>query len=190
MGPSSLLQRRLKNIKLLMKTMQKSEKLTPAKDLSSVLVLFEDDRARRDAVKLCDAVINRFWTDHEFEVSWCPFESLTDPEAAQDSLTKATRADLLIVAAGDHLPREIKSWIDQWVRQRGEREGALIDVRGCTETAPCDTQLFLRTIAHRAGMDYLTQVPQTLSWCIPNSPDSYTQRAHTVTSLLHEILRH
>jgi hypothetical protein len=173
-----------------MKTVKASGNSAESKNMSPVLVLFDDDAARKEAVKLCDGLIHRFWQDHEFEVSWCSFGSLRDPQSGQRCSTKASGADLVIFAASGHLPGEMKSWIDDWIRQRGEREGVLIDVCGSPDTTTSDTQLYLRSVAHRAGMDYLTQVPQTLSWCIPDSPESYRQRAHTMTSVLHEILRH
>jgi hypothetical protein len=37
-------------------------------------------------------------------------------------------------------------------------------------------------------MDYLTQVPQDIPRCIPESIESYTERADQVTSLLDGIL--
>jgi hypothetical protein len=37
-------------------------------------------------------------------------------------------------------------------------------------------------------MDYLTQVPQDITFAIPDSLDSYTKRADQVTSLLDDIL--
>jgi len=47
----------------------------------------------------------------------------------------------------------------------------------------------LRNAAHHGAMDYLTQVPQDISRPIPDSLDSYTQRADQVTNLLDDILR-
>jgi hypothetical protein len=48
---------------------------------------------------------------------------------------------------------------------------------------------YLRNAAHRAGMDYLTQIPQSISSrSIPDSLDSYSQRADKVTSVLDGIL--
>jgi hypothetical protein len=49
---------------------------------------------------------------------------------------------------------------------------------------------YLRQIAHRGSMDYLTQLPLSLSRLVPESLDSYTQRAVQVSSVLDEILHH
>ena len=47
---------------------------------------------------------------------------------------------------------------------------------------------YLRHAAHHGAMDYLTEVPQDISRPIPDSLDSYTERADQVTSLLDNIL--
>ena len=49
---------------------------------------------------------------------------------------------------------------------------------------------YLRQVARRAEMDYLTQVPQGISLSIAESLDSYTERAACITSVLDEILHH
>jgi hypothetical protein len=49
-------------------------------------------------------------------------------------------------------------------------------------------QYYLRQLAHGSAMDYLTQVPQSISRSIPESLDFYTQRAGQVTHVLDEIL--
>jgi hypothetical protein len=173
-----------------MKPIHETERPEPAKSTSPVLVLFENDAARNQAVKFCDELIHRFWSQHEIEVTWCSFGSLCDSSNAQQCSSKATHAEVVIVAASGQVPPDIQSWIDRWIELRGEREGALVNVCASGEEPASGTQLYLRHVAHRAGMDYLTQLPQTLSWCIPDSPDSYRQRAHETSSVLDEILRH
>ena len=77
--------------------------------------------------------------------------------------------------------------------KRGDREGALV---GLTDSAAgaygvnAQKFIYLRGVAHRGGMDYLTQVPQELSRGMSDSIESYTERAHQVTSVLDEILHY
>src|SRR5688572_28633046 len=97
-----------------MKPMQKTESLEQPKSTSPVLVLFENEEARDRAVKFCDALISRFWREHEFEVTWCSFASLDDHPNAQQCCSKATRADVVIFATCC-LPGEIRNWIDTWI---------------------------------------------------------------------------
>ena len=73
---------------------------------------------------------------------------------------------------------------------RGEREGAvfgLLDNVGAGE--PGGLYCFLRQSAHRAGMDYLTQIPDSIQHLMPDSPDYYSERAERVTSVLDDILQ-
>jgi hypothetical protein len=50
------------------------------------------------------------------------------------------------------------------------------------------TQGVLRKMAHAAGMDYLTTVPDCLPTEVPDSLDACNQRATQVTSVLDNIL--
>jgi hypothetical protein len=50
--------------------------------------------------------------------------------------------------------------------------------------------VYLRAAAHRAGMDYWTSIPQNLARSVPDSLDSYSERATQVTTLLDEILHY
>ena len=88
------------------------------------------------------------------------------------------------------MPVGIKTWIESWLACRDEREGILAGLLGagvgCALEVP--QQLYLRQVAHRAGMDYLTQVPQSISRCLAESAESYNVRAAQVTRVLDEIL--
>jgi hypothetical protein len=85
----------------------------------------------------------------------------------------------------------VKQWIETWAGQRGDREGALIGLMdpGAGMTGFSGNNfVYLRSVAHRGGMDYLTEVPPKLS--LSDSIESYTERADHVTSVLDEILHH
>ena len=64
------------------------------------------------------------------------------------------------------------------------RPGASADIRA----RAYQISKIVRNIAHRAGMDYLTQVPETIGRAIPDSLASCSERADRVTSVLDEIL--
>ncbi len=159
----------------------------------SVVVVHEDSEARTRAVGFCDQLVKQLWARFEFNVSWWPFAMLEQPAAAMDAATKAATADLIIVSAspeGD-FPVAIKGWIESWVEQRGVREGVLaglIESQGMPADPDGPKHHCLRNSAHRGAMDYLTQVPQEISRSIPDSFESYSQRADQVTSLLNGIL--
>jgi hypothetical protein len=164
-----------------------------AKAAWSVVVVYEDAAARARAVNYCDQLMARFWSRLQFEVSWCSFTLLGEPASAKETLDKAIRTDLLVVAAapeGDFSP-QVKLWIENWLRQRGECEGMLVGLLEAADGSPSPEgarHRLLRNAAQHGGVDYLTEVPHELSRTIPDSLDSYNSRAEQVTTLLDNIL--
>jgi hypothetical protein len=170
------------------------EKLT-MKSKWSVLALYEDADARHLAVEFCDGLVHRFWAESGFDLSWCDWNGLDHPISASEAAKKAHEADLIVVALSGQriIPQHVKGWLDLAVQGRGEREGILVglpDAQPGDDAAGAARQMYLRKLAHQAGMDYLTAVPQSLPTRIPESADSYNQRATQVTSVLDKILSH
>jgi hypothetical protein len=164
-----------------------------SKNAWRVVVLYEQPDARERAVKFCGELVDRFWAAYDFSVTWWPFELLGQRDAAREASEKAVVADLMVFAGNlqGELPPAVQGWLDAWVALRGEREGTLIGVlqdSGELRLGLPDRHPFLRHMAHRAGMDYLTEVPTDLSLCLPDSLDSYSARADRVTTLLDAIL--
>lgn len=157
----------------------------------SVVVVYEDAATREHAVTFCDQLVSRFWAACEFDVSWWSFALLDKPPATEEAAERATQADLIVFSAGPEgdFPPSVKAWIESWLNQRGDREGLLV---GLMQQGNGDREEqkhhYLRQAAHRGAMDYLTQMPPGISLSIPDSFESYTQRADQVTSLLDDIL--
>jgi len=160
----------------------------------SVLVVYEDKDARQLAVQFCDSLVQRFWAEFGFELSWHDWRELEDAAMAEAAGKKACEADLLIVAPSGRniMQRHVKDWLELTLKQRGDREGVLVGLPGVDETSAISaaTQVYLRKLAHESGMDYLTAVPESLMANVPESADAYTQRATQVTSVLDSILRY
>ena len=179
------------NRTLFLMTGEKTE-LRPGKAASPVLVLFATDTSRGHAVGFCDELVTRFWADHGFDITWYSFSDLMNSAANETAARKALEAEMIIFAidADDQFPIETKSWIESWIGRRHDREGALVGLLDCGKPGSPTTEkhVYLRNAAHRAGMDYLTQVPQTISRGIPDSLESYSARAEHVSSVLDEIL--
>jgi hypothetical protein len=159
----------------------------------SVVVVYEDAQTRELAVAFCDRMVQRHWANLNFDVSWWSFDSLAEADSANNAATKTVAADLLLVATRPEkeLPFHIRAWAESWIPQRSERDGNLVglptpDVEDGPETAA--TRAYLRTLALRSGMDYLTEFPEDLSHPIPESLEVYAERANQVTSVLDEIL--
>jgi hypothetical protein len=160
----------------------------------SIVVVYEDAVTREHAVKACDHLVERFWSEREFEVHWCSCAMLGEAAPAREASDKAVEADLIIFSL--RREREISSsvteWIEDWLSKRGDREGALLDLTGQEvedEGAAAERHIYLRHAAHRGGMDYLTREPDTISWSMPDSLESVSARAAHITSVLDEILR-
>jgi len=159
----------------------------------SVVILFEDAQTREKAVKFCDQLVERFWARCEFRMIWLSFSTLRDPNAARDAHAKARGADVIVFAARpqDPVSGAVTDWVERCLANRTGREGTLA---GLIEGGPvltggaAEKHAWLRGAAHRAGMDYLTEVPQEITRPIPNSLESFSERAQQVTSVLNEIL--
>ena len=164
----------------------------------SVIVVYEDAATREEAVKFCDGLVEQFWKQNELELSWWSFDLLQHAPYARQAAQQAIEASLIIFAVRPEgeMPEHLRAWIETWVGQRTEFEGALIGlmdaVAGLNSVQPDkpDKHVLLRNVAHRGGMDYLTHVPPNFLHSIPESIDSYSTRAGQVTSVLDEILRH
>ena len=161
----------------------------------SVLAVYEDAESRQLAVQFCDCLVQRFWAECALDLSWCDWKGLAHPVAAREAGKKACDAELVIVALSPlgTIPGHVKVWLELAFQSRGEREGVLV---GLPEAPPgysaeaATTHMYLRKLAHQAGMDYLTAVPENLPTRVPESAEACNQRATQVTSVLDSILRY
>jgi hypothetical protein len=161
----------------------------------SVVVAYDDAAAREQAVDFCDQLVKRFWARFEFDVSWWSFGLLQNEPTTTEAAEKAAQADLVILSSlrEEDFPAGVKGWIESWLVRRGDREGILAGLLGLHDAESARQarkDCYLRQIAHRSAMDYLTQVPQNIWHCMPETLDSYTQRAAQVSNVLDEILHH
>ena len=160
----------------------------------SVAVVCEDAAIHAHALEVCDQFVKEYWTELEFEFSWWLFAGLGDPEKALAAARAAADADMIVLAThpeGD-LPETVKAWFEAWLAKRGEREGTLIGLireTAGTESSASPKHIYLREIAHRAKMDFLSEMPRMVPGTIPNDTDAVTRRAGQVTSVLDGILR-
>jgi len=158
----------------------------------SVLVVYENEHSRQLAVDFCDRLVERFWAKCGFDVNWASYEAIDDRKKAEELAAKAAEAGIIAFA---HEGRRdfswpLRVWVETWLTLRGEREGKLVGL--CAgqmqhQKLPAGFS-YLRQIAHRAGMDFITDVPQNILEPIPDSPDMVLSRASYVTSVLDGIL--
>ena len=161
----------------------------------SVVVLYESVAAREHAARFCDQLTEQPSAKSNLKSNCWSFASLGDSAPAGEAAGRAKKADLIIFAftSGGDLPPEVKLWTETWLGKRHELEGALVGLVVDRGANPCEMaclkEVYLRHLARRAGMDYLSQMPPTMAKAMPDSLDSFDQRARQVTSVLAEILR-
>lgn len=165
------------------------------KETWSIVVVCEDELTHSHALSVWDRLVKQFWAEIEFESHWWQFANLLEPANALDAADAAARADMIVFAAQaeGELPEHVTSWIQTWLDKRGNREGALIAlVRRGQEpsTKAIAKHLYLREVAHRANMDFLSEIPPFIRRGIPESPEWFNERAGQVGSTLDSILSH
>jgi hypothetical protein len=160
----------------------------------SVLVLYETDALKQEAVRFCDKLVRRFWAENEFDFYWCSHARAMTERDGREAGEKLTHADMIVVASEERgdFGETFKLWLENWIHRRGEREGAMIGLadpgfkRGPLPVS--DRFILLRNTAHRGGLDYLTRVPEQMTRSIPDSLESSGERASRITSVLADIL--
>jgi len=159
----------------------------------AVVVIYEDASIRERAVHFCGRLIEA-QRSPELNLDWWSFPVLSDSMMAHAAVEKAARADVVVFAmeARGDLPEPIKLWIEKWLNKRGEREGAIVGLLHRDEGwhgMASFREIYLRHAARRAGMDYLSHAAPTLRRAMPNSLDSFSERAGRMTSVLDSILQ-
>lgn len=156
-----------------------------------VVVVYGGAQARPSAVSFCEKLVQRFWTRFDFTMKWWSFDQLGDGCVYQEAAQAAAEADIIAVAAGSKhsLPSQTEAWIEAWLILRKEREGTLACVVGDSVIENPPVQRHLRKVAHRAGMDFLTDVPEQMSDPFADSLEVYTARAKEMTSFMDHILK-
>jgi hypothetical protein len=176
-----------------MKMIQHVTKQNEARLPKYVVVVYEQPAIRERVMRFCERLAEA-QKSTEMDMDWWSFPVLSEPSRAHDAVEKAARADVVVFAmdARGDLPIEIKMWIEKWLNKRGEREGALVGLLGREEgiqEMASFREIYLRHAARRAGMDYLSHAAPTLRRAIPDSIDSFRERAGQMTSVLDSILQ-
>jgi hypothetical protein len=167
----------------------------PSKEMWYVAVLYDDSATRQRAMEVCDHLAQRFWSEVELKFHWWRTDFLQDPGMAATAADNSCNADFIVVCIlpEGELSPVVRHWFEGWIAQREGREGALIDLTATTGPSALAAQrkkIFLRDVAHRAGMDYLTHFPPVINRSLPDSFESATLRATQMTTVLDGILQH
>jgi hypothetical protein len=173
---------------------QRSAQAEPRESVA-VAVVYEDTLTRDRAMVVCDELVQRFWAEVDFEITWWRESYLADSDIAMAATDSATNADLIVFsthAEGD-LSAGLTAWIETWLDKRQEREGALIGLIGTPDDAITHADLkhrYLTKIAERAKLDYLSSVLPIAAQAVDESIDSIHKRADQITAVLDQILHY
>lgn len=164
-----------------------------AKEICSVVVVYEDAGTRQRAMSACDFLMQQLWSEVEFDFHWWHADFLEHAAMAQAAAEQAVNADFVIVCskAEDEPSSALKAWFESWIEDRHGRDGALLNLAttNSTETGSTwPTEMFLRGVARRAMLDYLGATPQTMTGTLPSSYEEVEWRASQISSVLDEIL--
>jgi hypothetical protein len=132
-----------------------------------IVVAYEDTACRAGAMLACNHLVQEFWKDIEFKFSWWRFDYLRDSELSSAAVRAAAKADLVILSAYSKGPFHsvVPQWTEQWVQRRASNEGALLGLFWTQEgqkDLASPKQIYLKDVARRTGMEFLSQVPRQL----------------------------
>jgi hypothetical protein len=114
-----------------------------------------------------------------FQCTWWNIDNLLHARVLDDAVQAAIAADLIIVALSlpGELPPGLCVWVDFWLPRRPQGSGALVALIGVPEQsslASAQARDYLRAVARRAHMDFLTH-----DYLRPTTPSSALVRTHT-----------
>jgi len=172
-----------------------SESTAAREGVFSAVIAYEDAMTRDRAMQVCERLVQRFWKDMEFNFRWWRFDFLRDAGFVRQAARQAAGSDLILFSAHARreLPCIVEKCIETWVPWRGARDGVLVAMIGTAEDqlrGLVPIQVYLREVAQRANMDYLSQAAGAPVSELNTSIETITKRAEKVTSLLDGILHH
>jgi hypothetical protein len=143
------------------------------KQIFSVVIAYEDFSAGKHAKQTYDCLVRHLGGDFEFENQMWKFDVLENAKLNEMAAKDASTADLIIVSThgvGD-LPREVKQWIDQWMRHTSAMAlVTLVDRPPHGRHREEDiVRPYLERVARKARMDFFAQPDE---W--PDREDDYS----------------
>jgi hypothetical protein len=127
----------------------------------NLTILYEEAHSRNWA----RAVVNRVEKvvgSRAVRCTWWSMADLYHPGVLAGAVSKAMRADLIVVAArqAGGVPLPFYIWVNSWLPLRFQRNGALVDLLGRPEARDRRTdrmQKYLRSVARRGRLDLLLE---------------------------------
>lgn len=160
-----------------------------AKDVCTVVVIYEDTVTRQRALSVCDYLMQELWAQVEFDFHWWRTDFLEHEVMARAAAERAVEADFVIVCCetANELSPVVRAWFENWIEERQGRDGALLNLAHSVQPGrPIDR--FLSSVARRGMLDYFITAPQPAIGALPGSFEEAERRASQMSSVLDEIL--
>jgi hypothetical protein len=165
------------------KTQRKSDQgvhMINTSDRCAIAVVYTDRQSRQRAMGLCDSLAGHLPKELQLEFTWWNTRYLHDSQVAQLAADALADSDMVLVSASDAamLAPEVKNWLERGMRQPHSRERALAAYLDKTDRQ-ADTpslDLYLRDVARRAHVDYLTLEPPEPSQATSEQPQNISIR--------------
>lgn len=127
-----------------------------------IVAAYEDKSTRTRAMALIGHLEKRFGDEIDFTCTWWKFRFLMDKDIALVARHYAESADVMIFAsdAPGLFPLQIMNWVESWTERRSRDGGVLVPLIGSPyipQKLYSTKRFYLRHVADRAGLDYLTQ---------------------------------
>ncbi len=162
-------------------------------EIFSVVVLYEDRETRDHVLNVSRHMALTIGEEIQLKFSWWRFDFLQDADLAEQAANAASHADMLLVSAhpGRGLPLAFTQWVETWLPRRFNQESLLVALIGSEKDSGEDAATeYLRGIAARAGMDYLSKAASSNSEAIKDSERGFGKRRETKTPpLLENIVK-
>jgi hypothetical protein len=140
-----------------------SHEVRAARKPLEVIVVYEDKATRLWAGKVCAGFATRPGED-TVRSTWWRLRDLKEPAVLAGAVSKAIRADVIVVATQDYavFPLAFHVWVSFWLPHRLRRPGALVVlVPAGVASNPSGNRAaqfeYLRAIAHRARLEFLVE---------------------------------
>jgi hypothetical protein len=127
----------------------------------ALMATFEDSETCTRVKEFCQELARGLGGGCRIVQHVWPFSTFRMKELQDIAAEEAALSDLVVIATrqADGLQDEVKSWIEKWLSQKGDRPVVLVALLERTyEGVPNPTRTYLQQVAQRAGAEFLVDL--------------------------------
>ena len=126
----------------------------------AISAVHEDSTTGARADDFCQTLAKCLGQNCEISKELWPLTELRTPKLRAIAAGEAAAADLIIISVhhAERLPREINSWIDLWLKQKGSRPAVLLALFDPLYLGSSSSmQIFLEGVARKRKLEFLAR---------------------------------